>query len=1481
MATYEDHGSLPYTPNAVVQTPDVGELDSYARASSNLSASQSKDSLQSMQLLHSRQSSAAIKADGSRNSNLSKTPSSAVRNRLSKYAMTPSVGENSSDDTARKPKGSSANGRQVQEELKLPSDKTDFIISLKKELKKHHTIPVTFNKLGLFEEFYKLLSDDVWEIRNECTLLIHDLLPYLKNDLDSCLTIVLPHIIPNLGSSRAAILQNSSVQLLKTFALITKDKQSLVDDLISCGVQSKSNSVSKGTIENLPNILNDNFSDEDLSYLSECLFRKLHDADLSPSILVSLKQLQYLVGQEEFERYVNRLTPRSRHSVDCLFEKAGLSSVTNGAVAPEEEGVDADDENEDDDTEISQDDIGEEEAEKEQNLNDEKEDGVSIENQVEGEEEKDEHDSDVDCDKSEKCTDDDKEKANDADVEDDDDKEEANDADVEDDDDKEEANDADVEDDDDQDVIVKEQEEPKEPDKNEKVIQRQDSQAWIEFGVVDGAIMEMIRNEDEEDADGVMAAVQARLARRKLPRVSPDGLIEYSITIPPNPKRTQLSLPKGADIDWVLAGEGSSSESRGILSALPGRVGTASLSSSFTGSDSQVHTLTSSYPQSTASARTRMVLGEGLHRKRSISDVSLNRSSSRADERGLALWTTDTIDLSRTAPSDLGAYRGVYLGKFRQGSSYARSIAVDKGFAILPNKYANGAIGSARGERVGTPGAGSRSPLLVSPTPQRRINALAPLGGSDAVITVSRAASTRSVIPPLSAVSGRRQPKDDVSSDPEELGEDDTFEEERRSDYSYEYDDEEEELVEEDEEEEEEVVEEAINEDDTASHSLKSSATTRDSGISVFSASHDGDINTENGRESSRRSSSRLPRSVRSKGSTDSLSSEEPGRSSYDLSGRKAELASPSTHSLPNEILRPNGFGVVGKGLSGTRSQPSKSRVSSRQSPGYEKDFRNFDYESDFETDDEDHNITISNTTLSKIKLLKKQKENMKEVERRRNERDMKLIQEERARKYRQLELQHSETSLQPSKPSSGDSNLVVGPKVSYKGRTPQASPRHSSNPSREDKAPRQPFSRAIPKSKSHTSNLSKSLGPPNRERRHRSLERRVNPQNARETFRTPQLVRRGQPPAGNTGSTSLNNSLGSSTGSTSFTRRNFRRPTERKTIKVEVPEKRAAIQPTHNVGPQSAPERIGPVKQQQRPQLKHHLAPRMSAESRSSDNFSMSVTSLGMRSAKPASSCFKNHLEPFPDPQEALKNALQSIHSGDWEKEMDGVKDIVRLNEHHPEILQNDLHNVNLGLLKQAKNLRSQVSRSSIQAFTRLFDNLQRSMEPDVDKITSLLLNRSADTNKFLQLDSNHALDSIVENTSPNKAIPVIIQEGLGHKNPAVRTTTARLLAYQVERLGASRILSGQKDITDRLLPAATKLAQEGSLETRKYAKQLFHMLIRHASFDAALKKHVPASEIQNIRKFLDNLTGEERTVHESARSKYSVGGSRFARTM
>lgn len=60
--------------------------------------------------------------------------------------------------------------------------------------------------------------------------------------------------------------------------------------------------------------------------------------------------------------------------------------------------------------------------------------------------------------------------------------------------------------------------------------------------------------------DGVMAAVQARLARRQLPRLNGDGLVEYAIPVPTSGTvRGQSNGPRGADIEWVLAGTGGSS----------------------------------------------------------------------------------------------------------------------------------------------------------------------------------------------------------------------------------------------------------------------------------------------------------------------------------------------------------------------------------------------------------------------------------------------------------------------------------------------------------------------------------------------------------------------------------------------------------------------------------------------------------------------------------------------------------------------------------------------------------------------------------------------------------------------------------------------------------------------------------------------------------------------------------------------------------
>jgi hypothetical protein len=56
--------------------------------------------------------------------------------------------------------------------------------------------------------------------------------------------------------------------------------------------------------------------------------------------------------------------------------------------------------------------------------------------------------------------------------------------------------------------------------------------------------------------EGVMAAVQARFARRQLPKLNSDGLVEYAVPLPSSgsAKGNANVSPRGADVEWILAG---------------------------------------------------------------------------------------------------------------------------------------------------------------------------------------------------------------------------------------------------------------------------------------------------------------------------------------------------------------------------------------------------------------------------------------------------------------------------------------------------------------------------------------------------------------------------------------------------------------------------------------------------------------------------------------------------------------------------------------------------------------------------------------------------------------------------------------------------------------------------------------------------------------------------------------------------------------
>ncbi|ELW46987.1 Protein FAM179B [Tupaia chinensis] len=60
--------------------------------------------------------------------------------------------------------------------------------------------------------------------------------------------------------------------------------------------------------------------------------------------------------------------------------------------------------------------------------------------------------------------------------------------------------------------------------------------------------------EMQDNGDGVMNAVQARLARKTLPRLTEQGFVEYAVLMPSSAQGRSSHLAHGADTDWLLAG---------------------------------------------------------------------------------------------------------------------------------------------------------------------------------------------------------------------------------------------------------------------------------------------------------------------------------------------------------------------------------------------------------------------------------------------------------------------------------------------------------------------------------------------------------------------------------------------------------------------------------------------------------------------------------------------------------------------------------------------------------------------------------------------------------------------------------------------------------------------------------------------------------------------------------------------------------------
>ncbi|XP_068110457.1 TOG array regulator of axonemal microtubules protein 1-like isoform X2 [Hyperolius riggenbachi] len=223
--------------------------------------------------------------------------------------------------------------------------------------------------------------------------------------------------------------------------------------------------------------------------------------------------------------------------------------------------------------------------------------------------------------------------------------------------------------------------------------------------------------------------------------------------------------------------------------------------------------------------------------------------------------------------------------------------------------------------------------------------------------------------------------------------------------------------------------------------------------------------------------------------------------------------------------------------------------------------------------------------------------------------------------------------------------------------------------------------------------------------------------------------------------------------------------------------------------------------------------------------------------------------------PDLSIVEAFRLMSDDDWEKKIEGLNLVRSLSVYHSEFLIERLHDLKIAVTQEVKNLRSSVSRAAIGCLGDMFTHLKKSMDHELDNSVRVLLHKAGESNIFIREDVDKALDAMVQNVTPGRALAALISGGLSHLNTAVKKCAAQHMCDLVERMGPGRILSGIKDITDKAVPAIARFAQDGSQETRFYGRKMLHFLMSHPDFDRILEKYIPSKDLPSIRDLVKNI--------------------------
>ncbi|XP_066926889.1 TOG array regulator of axonemal microtubules protein 1-like [Clytia hemisphaerica] len=222
-------------------------------------------------------------------------------------------------------------------------------------------------------------------------------------------------------------------------------------------------------------------------------------------------------------------------------------------------------------------------------------------------------------------------------------------------------------------------------------------------------------------------------------------------------------------------------------------------------------------------------------------------------------------------------------------------------------------------------------------------------------------------------------------------------------------------------------------------------------------------------------------------------------------------------------------------------------------------------------------------------------------------------------------------------------------------------------------------------------------------------------------------------------------------------------------------------------------------------------------------------------------------NMKPF----EAVTIALGMLNSSpeEWESKIDGLDMTLELLKKEGDDLCEG-HAVVTAILNQVKNLRSQITRKALNCIGQAFVHAPRTCEPDLEAILKTVLPKAGDTNQFIKSDTEQAIELLVENVNPYKAMPALVSCGVAHLNGHVRKISSKALADISERIGYAKFCSQRGN-----LMAAAKLAQDQHPESRYHGRRIMLQLLEYPELMDTLKRQLKPANFKAVHDIIENL--------------------------